>query len=45
MRSTGLLYNQTGSEESNMAAFEPEVPISQLVRIKGTKFRTAGYSI
>jgi len=34
---TKMLYNQTGSEKSNMAAFKPEVPISKLVDKIGMK--------
>jgi len=32
-----MLYNLTGSNKSNMAAFKPEVPISKLVDKIGTK--------
>jgi len=33
---TKMLYDQIGSEKSNMAAFKPEVPISKLVDKIGT---------
>jgi len=32
-----MLYDQTGSAKSNMAAFKPDVPISKLVDKMGTK--------
>jgi len=32
-----MLYNQTGSETSNMAAFKPEVHLAKLVDKIGTK--------
>jgi len=38
IRSTGMLYNQTGSGESNMAACKQEVHISQLIDVIETKF-------
>jgi len=38
MRSTGMLYDQTGSEKSNMVACKQEVHISQLVDVIKTKF-------
>jgi len=34
---TKMLYDQTESEKSNMAAFKPEEPISKLVDKIGTK--------
>jgi len=34
-----MLYDQTGSEKSNMAAFKPEVPISKLVDKIGMKIQ------
>jgi len=33
-----MLYDQTGSEKSNMAAFKPEVPISKLVERKSNGY-------
>jgi len=38
MRSTGMLYDDTGSGKSNMAACTQEVYISQLVDVLETKF-------
>jgi len=38
MRSTEMLYDQTGSGKSNMAACEQEVHISLLVDVIETKF-------
>jgi len=38
MELSKMLYDQTGSEKSNMAAFKPEVPISKhLSLLIGTK--------
>jgi len=37
MRSTGMLYDQTGSGKSNMAASKQELHISQLVDVIETK--------
>jgi len=34
---SNMLYDQTGSEKSNMAAFKPEVHIAKLVDKIGTK--------
>jgi len=38
MRLTGMLYDQTGSEKSSMAACKQEVFISQPVDVIETKF-------
>jgi len=39
MRSTGMLYDQTESGKSNMAASKREVHISQLLDVIETKFQ------
>ena len=39
MKLTGMLNNQTGSENSEIAASKPEVPISQPVDMIGTHFQ------
>ena len=36
---TGMLYDQTGSRNSKMAASKPEVPISQHVDMIGKRFQ------
>ena len=40
MRLTGMLYDKTGSGNTNVAAFIPEVPISQPVDMIETKFQS-----
>ena len=39
MKSTEMLYDQTGSGKSEMVASKPEVPISQPIDIIGTHFQ------